>query len=351
MGEPAFFVLGAGRSGTSILQEVLSLHGRLLVSHELRVLELAVLTGALFDYRGDPRIDERAPRSPEGLELGSRFVALLGEEQLRAAGKAGGVYGDKYPPYGEQIALLDRLWPRARFVHILRDGRDVVSSAIGAYVADRGWRRSPEVPAVEALASQWTRQVRTAREYASRLPRERYHELRYEELTVEPARVLAELLGFLGLEPDGAFDEMVGRMRPGKSWRETLSRAELARFESVGDAAALNRDLGYEPTPPGCGADAASAAEWAERGAAALGRGDERAAVFASLRALLGPEKDLRGAHTLLAMPRRKESLFAAMHLRASEDDGAKEALAAWMTARGLDQAAARAALGPGGPA
>ncbi len=354
------FVMGAGRSGTSILQELLCMHGTLVVSHELRVLELAVLAGALIDKDGETAIDERAPKSTFGLEAGVRFVELLAEEQLRAAGKPHGVYLDKYPPYCEHIAHLDRLWPHAKFVHILRDGRDVAASAVQAYIGDHGWRRASETPTLEALAAYWTKLVRTAREYGARLPKECYLELRYEDLTHEPARELERVLRFVGLAPDANHAAMAAKMRPGKTWRETLSHEELVAFESVADASALNRELGYPPTPlkpSDAGADTTTsswtagvsgAVAWAKLGDAARAAGDAKRAEFAYLRAVRGKEKVREAAHALLADAKRPEALFAAMNARTWDEAASREALATWMEARGLDRAASRAALGLG---
>ncbi len=355
--------MGAGRSGTSILQEILSLHPQLVVSHELRVLELAVITAAVFDNRGSPQIDERAPKSARGLELGREFVALLGEEQLRAAGKTGGVYADKYPPYCEQIALLDKLWPQARFVHILRDGRDVLASALAAFVNDRGWRRERTVPAQAAIVQQWVRQVSAARKYAATLAPGRYLEIRYEELTTRPREVLASVVSFAGLELDAALDAMAARLRPGRTWRETLAHSELVAFERDAAASQLNRELGYPPTPlaaSDAGADTTQsswtaaihdAAGWFEAGELASQRGDKSRAVFAYLRAVRDSAKDPRGALALLSLPERNESLFAAMNALHIEDPGAREALAKWMRARGLDPDAAAAVMGVRGGA
>lgn len=351
-GAPRFFVLGAGRSGTSILQALLSRHPGLLVSHELRVLELAVLAGALFDHGGKTEIDERAPRSAAGLALGLRFVARLGEEQLRAAGKPDGVYADKYPPYCEQLSFLDRLWPHARFVHILRDGRDVVASALTAYMADRGWRRTSEVPSVEANATHWARQVRAARAYAAKLPSGRYLEISYEDLTVDSAAVLARVLRFVGLEPAANHAAIAAQMRPGRTWRDTLSIQDLAQFESVVEARELNAELGYPPTSQAVTASWSAALEtprqWADAGDAACRAGDEARALFCWSRAIRGKSKDPRGALGLLGQPGRPESLFAALSASSWTDRESRAALARWCEARGLDRAAALAVFGLG---
>lgn len=324
------------------------MHGGLVISHELRVLELAVLTAALIDNAGSPAIDESRPKSAFGLELGRQYVALLGAEQLRVAGKPGGVYGDKYPPYCEQFAFLDKLWPAAKFVHILRDGRDVVASALQAYVTDRGWRRASETPSVTAIAAQWARHVRGARTYGARLPTARYHELRYEQLCADAAATLAELLKFIGLESDAKHAEMAARMRPGRAWKQTLSRDELDEFESCSDASALNIELGYEATPDepearrGLGPD-----DWAELGRRA--EGSRALACFVrGMRTKAKSEDAIVGA---LEHAARQESLFAAMNARTQGSMRVRTALTKWMEARGLDAQAARAVIGLEGEA
>ncbi len=343
MSPPEVFVMGAGRSGTSILQSLLSMHGRLAISHELRVLELAVLTCALIDNAGSPAIDETAPKSGFGLELGKAYVSLLGAEQLQAAGKSGGVYGDKYPPYCDQMAHLERLWPAAKFVHIVRDGRDVVASALQAYVVDRGWRRAAETPSVTAIATSWARQVRSARACGARLPSARYHELRYEQLCADAAGVLGSVLRFLGLSPDEKHAEMAKRMRPGRAWRETLERDELDEFEACAEARTLNAELGYEPTPSepaarrGLGPD-----DWAVLGRERGGS----AALACFVRGMRTPNKSLAAIVGALEQPSRAESLFAAFSVRTLDDSAARAAFATWMQARGLDAAAARAVAG-----
>lgn len=347
--EPQFFVLGAGRSGTSLLQRLLCRHPRVHCSHELRLLELVVLAGALVDVDGGPEIVDDAPRSPFGLEVGQSFGRLLAGAQLAHHGRA--VYGDKYPPYCEQIQILDRLFPAARFVHIVRDGRDVVASALQAYVANRGWRRSTVPPGPNRLAEAWARAVAHAREYGQRLGPARYFELRYETLCAAPFETLCEVLRFLGETADAELSASVREVEPGKSWRETLSLGELAEIDRSRRARDLLAQLGYPPSPAEVDAPAslawtrglASAVAWHERGALARAEGDERTAVAAFLRAIRGAEKDARAARALLDSPEHVESTFAALCLRDDADPSSRAALARWVEARGLDREAARA--------
>jgi hypothetical protein len=325
MGSPAFFVMGVGRSGTSILGYALSLHPRLFVSHELRVLELALHAAALLDRDGEPLSEKPPGYSPLGLAFGAAFAEALGVAQLEHESKPGGVYADKYPPYCSQIGALKNLFPGARFVHILRDGRDVVSSAARAFVADRGWRREREIPRVAELAQHWAREVALARRHAAQLGPESYRELRYEDLLARREEVLASLLEFLGLEQGESLARMAAVLRPGPDWRSSLSPADLAEFDSVPPARALLADLGYPASAPGDGIEP---------------RGTQ--AELRSLRELSdGPERRA-AARALLAKPSEVESLFAVLHARLDETDEDRAALARWAVARGLDAPAAK---------
>ncbi|MBK7874349.1 MAG: sulfotransferase [Planctomycetes bacterium] len=362
MGSPACIVFGVGRSGTSILRHVLSEHPRLLVSHELRVLELALLAAAVVDAAGETPTVEPKGYSAFGLELGRAFATALGDAQLASAGKTGGLYGDKYPPYGLHVPALAALFPGARFVHIVRDGRDVAASALQAYAADRGWRRSGRLPSVAELARQWAAQVRTGRAHLARLGSARGHELRYEALLDEREPVLAALFAFLGLDAGADLARLASMLLPGKSWRDTLAHGELVEFDAVPEARAQLEELGYPPTPTAqdeyaracparastfglAGPDAWRAAMEAAR---ARGAGDD--ARFAARRVLAALETDagrdprgLAAARTLLARPDGADSPFGALVARDARDAETRGALATWCAARGLDPAAARA--------
>ena len=86
-------------------------------------------------------------------------------------------YGDKMPAAVQRIPALAAMFPEGRFVHIIRDGRDVALSAM----AIAGQRRDPV-----ALAIDWRRRRRPVARQA-RLGSRRYHEVRYERLVSDPA--------------------------------------------------------------------------------------------------------------------------------------------------------------------
>ncbi|MGH2543441.1 MAG: sulfotransferase family protein, partial [Ardenticatenaceae bacterium] len=172
-------------------------------------------------------------------------------------------YGDKTPGYVMHIPLLATLFPEARFVHLIRDGRDVALS-----LREMEWGPAD----LWESALYWRERVEIGRRAGRRLDAERYREVHYEDLVEEPEATLRELCSFLGLSFDSAMLHYPERapqliapaeyphrhrgvaLPPTKGlrdWRSQMNREDLARFEAV--AGGLLTRLGYErglPRPP-----------------------------------------------------------------------------------------------------
>jgi Sulfotransferase family len=130
------------------------------------------------------------PAVPDGLrgEDAYRFIAAAPFEAYAALhGKPR--WGDKTPHYVHHVDHLLRLWPRARFVVLVRDGRDVALSL----------RRMPFGPNNAWAAAQWwARGIRAGARAAAEHP-EAVLTIRYEDLAQRPAEEVRRLCGFLGL--------------------------------------------------------------------------------------------------------------------------------------------------------
>ena len=152
-------------------------------------------------------------------------------------------YADKTPHYVSHLSLLAARFPEARFVHVVRDGRDVALSLL-------------EVPwgpdTIEEAALHWRRRVLEGR--AAGLPGNRYREVRYEALVADPERELRTLSAWLEFEYDASMLAYPDRAltvphpehhrrlglapTPGlRDWRRDMDSEDAARFEAVaGDA-------------------------------------------------------------------------------------------------------------------
>jgi hypothetical protein len=195
-------------------------------------------------------------------------------------------WGDKTPMYMPRLGLLDRLFPTAVFVHVVRDGRDAASGFLQmpAGVVTKSWAHPSDAA---GFACRWRTDVRAALALGRRVGPSRYHELRYERLAAEPEAVLRDVVAFAGLEYDPVMLEYAGTVdlssKPHhtklaqpptaglRDWRTEMSAADAAAFEAIaGDTlAACGYDLTNDRTAAGPGLAArARLAEYHTRSAA-----------------------------------------------------------------------------------
>ncbi len=288
----AIFV-GSGRSGTTLFRNVFDSHSELAMAHEAHfVAPLArrrkayeTATGLdadalVADLFHDPNfvrqgLDRAAVRSAldvSGAETYADAVRTVFSLYAAKHGKAR--YGDKTPGYVIQLDLLGRLFPEARFVHIIRDGRDVAM----AYLDRDEWGPSTMADA----AQYWRSRVGRGRRVGSKLGPERYREVRYEDMVEDPEGVTRELCAFLDLEfeaemldfyrrgsefaagtkhPD-AFENLSKPITKGmRDWRIQMAPDDVALFEAI--AGDLLADCGYEVTGTGRGFGLRARALWA----------------------------------------------------------------------------------------
>jgi sulfotransferase family protein len=286
MSNPYVFIVGCPRSGTTLLQRIVDAHPQIAIPpHETHwiprffeerrgVTDGGLVTEELIPVMlSEPRFN-RMGVSREQLarliEQGgpisySTFVTKIFELYGQARGKP--LVGDKTPAYVRRIGTLHALWPNARFVHLIRDGRDVCLSFMSWSKAEKimgsfsTWKADP----ISTAALKWEVCVQCGRQAGRALGPELYHEMRYEYLVARPEKECSILCGFLGIPYDDAilrFHE--GRTRPAsgrdakhawlpitsglRDWRTEMAAEDVGRFEAV--AGGLLDELGYERAVP-----------------------------------------------------------------------------------------------------
>jgi hypothetical protein len=283
---PFVFIVGCPRSGTTLLRRIVNAHPQIAIPHETHWVPVffkertgltleGLVTPELIDRLVEHRKFSKLGVSRQQLEglLGhgapvayDRFVTAVFDLYGRAQGKA--LVGDKTPEYGRKIRTLHGLWPGAKFVHLIRDGRDVCLSLLNweAKAAKLGRRFSTwdEEP-VTTAAVWWKWNVRLIREAGEPLGPGLYYELRYEGLVARPAEECARLCAFLGVPYDDAMlrfhegrtkdDPTLDAKRawrpitPGlRDWRCQLPAEDQERFEAA--AGDLLGELGYARAVP-----------------------------------------------------------------------------------------------------
>ena len=243
MKNQTFFLVGSERSGTTLLRLMLSHHPEIACAPEFEFLvdrmpgqgrwpELGQYYRALALNRVFLPHDLTVDRSLDYPDLARSFVRQFCER----TGK---------PLHGatchHHFDRLPGIWPEARFVHLLRDGRDVARSCIRMGWAGNVWYGVERW--IEALAC-WGRLQRL-------VPEERRILVRYEDLILDTEAELGRICGFLGVEFEAAMFEYAETStyeRPDASlvaqWKRKLSAPELALLEArVGP---MLREHGYE---------------------------------------------------------------------------------------------------------
>jgi len=188
----------------------------------------------------------------------SEFVVRIFELYGRREGKS--LIGNKTPGFVRRLRTLHTLWPKTRFVHLIRDGRDVYLSILHRTLKNpkRGvfdtWKDDPATTA----ALWWELNVRRGRQAGNSFGPNVYYELRYESLVTNPEEECAALCDFLGLPFDDAmlrFHE--GQTKPRaarriisglRDWRSQMSAEDSKRFEAA--AGELLNELSYPRTFP-----------------------------------------------------------------------------------------------------
>jgi hypothetical protein len=228
--------------------------------HELEVFATDLFADARFREWGLSReaIVEELERLGELSVAGA--IDSVYDLYARREGKSR--WGDKTPRYVDDVPLLAGMFPKAHFVHVIRDGRDVALSVLDLKRLHRH---------AASAAFVWSRQVRRGRGAGRAVGPERYLELRYERFVEDPEDGLRQVAGFLSLP----FDEIMlahdarglERIPPRlqwmhqrlalpptrglRDWRKDMRPSDVADFEAIAGRELM--ELGYPLSGTGRG--------------------------------------------------------------------------------------------------
>lgn len=276
------FVVGATRSGTTLLRLMLDSHPELAIpfeTHFLRKVIRRFKEGRVTPEEVTELVAGHRRWPDFGLEREDYLSRLREVKPLNAADSIRAFYrlyaekqgkprwGDKSPGYVKRMPLISAVLPEARFVHIIRDGRAVAASVVS---------RTLGPDTVPEAADLWKRRIERARATAGDVPH--YLEVRFEDLITDTEPVLRRICEFIELDFDSAMldyheraRERLGERRrrrhgppretpglPGghrltmkpprkdqiTKWRRNLSDDDVRAFEAI--AGDLLVELGYE---------------------------------------------------------------------------------------------------------
>ncbi|HWA90657.1 MAG TPA: sulfotransferase [Rhizomicrobium sp.] len=280
MNLPAPFIVGVGRSGTTLLRLMLDAHPALAIPSETLFLQDVVKNGVaqedFFDIVTAADTWPNMALDPDALRAALEDTTSLSDSirafyRLYARMHGKSRWGDKTPYYRVFLRDIASLLPEAHFIHVIRDGRDSALSYQGLWFGPGD--------DFEKQARFWSGEIAATRAQARDVAR--YSEVRYEALVTDPEAVLRELCPALELDYDPAMlayhEGAAGRLAefkrpfgpagrtpadiatfmaiherakapPDQSrigrWRTEMLPEDLGRYEAV--AGPMLRELGYE---------------------------------------------------------------------------------------------------------
>lgn len=230
-------MFGAPRSGTSLVQSILGAHSRLFsIPGETGIFSSQNIFGRRHFGLSWEENQALFRESRDVVDFFDRGVRLL---ESRSDGRT---FVEKTPQHVLRLPFLLRRFPQARFVHVVRDGRD-------CFVSARSHAGIPQASSARRFAGYWRRCVQAPLRVE---PHPRLFLMRYEDFVGTALAELERLMRFLELElEDRQLDparfgghkraareefrllaEPVTARRVGR-WRTELAPAERLTFERV----------------------------------------------------------------------------------------------------------------------
>ena len=273
-----FFVCGAPKTGTTWLQKALNAHPAIVCAGEGHFIDrFAAELAPLFKrYLGHQAVVDRNVYEGNGFYRHDRYAdfdLLLRVFVLNAFSRverpSGTLWvGDKTPANVRHLDVLHRLFPEAKFIHMMRDGRDTLVSTLKH--AERVTRDQAELDELvssnlRSYCLRWVEAVEASERFAAGHPGA-IHTVRYEDLKSDFPTAFGSVLRFLGADAgedavshcmdESSFKRLSGGREPGQEdaskfvrkgivgdWKGALSPEQLAVFMEV--AGSWLARLGY----------------------------------------------------------------------------------------------------------
>lgn len=273
---PPFFIIGCPRSGTTLFQLLIDKHPRICIPPEsalfinfgpyLASTEIdfsnrrnkELLASAILEHHFiknwflDIKTEELAA---DNIRDSRSFVNALFNHYQRKFGKSR--WGEKTPQHAFCADHIVNVFPDAKFIHLVRDGRDVAESTRRVFIGPQS---------IFNIARRWKFYVDHIADLAKNLPQEQFLQVRYEDLITDTETVLKSVYSFLGEETTvdcstnqesttgdvykkrllATYTSAIKPLNSDKIgiYKKALSQKQIAQFEYV--AGEQLKHLGYE---------------------------------------------------------------------------------------------------------
>ncbi len=234
-----FFIMGHARSGTTILMRLTRLHPEVHCNYQAHFFTRAPMLKSLVDSpEAADWLSRKSNRWNQGRDLSPLVMRAAADFILErdAAREGKRIVGDKSPSstlHGQVVRDTHAVYPDAKIIYIVRDGRDVlISERFRNFVEDAkfltaedrriiaalkveqmpftdGTRSIFTEPFIRQIAQRWADDLNEIDSEAKRLYPGAYFSLRYEDLLANPLAEMQKLWAFLGIEVDPGLETAI----------------------------------------------------------------------------------------------------------------------------------------------
>jgi len=240
-----FFIVGSGRSGSTLLRMMLCTHSKVTIPPETYfiapLIEQLPINQILDEKQVSLVVDIMTShyRWPDmGMSRDYLITKLSGlqtpflrdvlkiiyDYHLGIEKKV--IWGDKTPVYIAIVPRLIELFPTAKIIHLVRDGRDVTKSFQAT-----GWYG----PWLHKNTREWQRAIQHYRRYTLEYPDIDIHEVKYEDLVLETEQTVKGVCDFLNIDYEHGMLNWRGTMKGKIPAREAYIHKKIARQPEKSD--------------------------------------------------------------------------------------------------------------------
>ncbi|MEZ4726553.1 MAG: sulfotransferase [Caldilineaceae bacterium] len=198
------FLVGCPRSGTTWLQAMLAAHPAIYTGPETHFFEAFRQAEFTFQHTQARGVGLKAYFTPDTFQELITNLFWYTISALPEPSSHPQYFLEKTPQHCLVAPFILNIFPKARFIHLIRDGRAVVASLLRA---GRSWGQqwAPQ-NAVDATLRFWLNSVQAGRRIADLVPsKEQYIEIKYEALRSDTGGSLLNLWAWLNLPADDSF--------------------------------------------------------------------------------------------------------------------------------------------------
>ena len=263
-----FFIFGHARSGTTLLMRLARLHPEVHCNYQAHFFTRRPLLKSLVDSAEiEEWLTRRSNRWNQGRDLSPLVLRAAADFIMeREAAKEGKrIVGDKSPSstiHGQAVHEAHAVYPDAKVIFIVRDGRDVlISERFRNFVEESRFLSAEDKRILDELrkdqasftngsrsiftktfirniASRWAKDLAESEAEARRLYSDHYHALRYEDLLETPFIEMQKLWTFLGVQADLSLEKAIDEemsSNPDEEWQARRNE-DIASFLPKGQA-------------------------------------------------------------------------------------------------------------------